>query len=310
MSFLVSLDRREYQDGAMTLFRPTPGYTLDNARAMMWMAQLAYDTDDGGKVDDVLRAWTLNRRALISNDPATGLPLRSACVVVAGGRDATIVSFSGTDPLKISDWITDFTPLPSATQRHTGFKEAVDSVWGQIKTVIANRPNTERALFFTGHSLGGALALIAAERAISDQEVRAHATAVYVYGCPRAGGARFFDDYTPKLGDATFRLVHGTDIVSTVPPSGPFRHVGRAIQCDTDGVFDAHTPMSTRDDDKPDFVASMFSSARADLGAAISGNLFQPVGRRLLARAAGLLPRMVRDHVPDSYFRALSITLN
>jgi hypothetical protein len=33
------------------------------------------------------------------------------------------------------------------------------------------------------------------------------------------------------------------------------------------------------------------------------------IGPRPLDRLAGLLPRMVRDHLPANYFRALSITL-
>lgn len=112
---------------------------------------------------------------------------------------------------------------------------------------IAARPNTEQALFFTGHSLGGALALIAAERAARDPAVNARATGVYVFGCPRAGGDAFFNSYTPLFGDSTFRLVHGSDIVATVPPAGLFRHVGRPIQCDSGRLFTSQTPMSDHD---------------------------------------------------------------
>src|SRR5262244_2264847 len=85
--------------------------------------------------------------------------------------------------------------------------------------------------------LGGALALIAAERAARDPAVNARATGVYVFGCPRAGGDAFFNSYTPLFGDSTFRLVHGSDIVATVPPAGLFRHVGRLIQCDSGRLF-------------------------------------------------------------------------
>ena len=65
------------------------------------MSQLAYDTDDRPKVESVLAAWGLGLRAFVINNPITGFPLGSACVVVAGGRG---VSFAGTDPLKLSDW--------------------------------------------------------------------------------------------------------------------------------------------------------------------------------------------------------------
>jgi triacylglycerol lipase len=314
MSFLVELGRNAYPDDALGGFAASAQLddaraVLDNARAMMWMSQLAYETAHRAKVESILGAWQLTMHAFISNDPVTGLPPKSACVVAAGGRSATIVSFSGTDPLKIEDWITDFSPALSATNLHSGFQDAVETVWPQINTVVTNRPASEQALFFTGHSLGGALAIIAAGRAMSELDV--NATAVYTFGSPRTGGAAFFDRYTPNLGNSTFRLVHGTDIVPTVPPSlmGEFRHVGQLIQCPTDGRFDTQTPTLAPDENKPDFTESALQSGLADIRALAVFRFIRRIGPRPLDRFAGLLPRMVRDHVPANYFRALSITL-
>ena len=44
MSFLVAMARAHYHDNAFDAFTASPGYSLENARAMMWMSQLAYDT--------------------------------------------------------------------------------------------------------------------------------------------------------------------------------------------------------------------------------------------------------------------------
>ena len=99
----------------------------------MWLSQLAYETADKGKIDDLLKGWKLTRRAFGSNAPATGLPPKSACFVVAGGHDATIVTFAGTDPLKIQDWITDFTVQAKLDVLHQGFSDAVETVWPTIK---------------------------------------------------------------------------------------------------------------------------------------------------------------------------------
>ena len=85
---------------------------------MMWLSQLAYETAHEDKVADILKSWGLEKREFLRNDPITGLPPHSACVVVAEGRGATFVTFAGTDPLKVIDWVTDFQAVPSPTGLH------------------------------------------------------------------------------------------------------------------------------------------------------------------------------------------------
>jgi hypothetical protein len=109
MSFLVEIDRGAFPGKALDAFTASAAFNLNDARAMMWMSQLAYETGDKEKVKDILGAWHLTLKEFVSNDPVTGLPPHSTCVLAAGGRNATVISFSGTDPLKIEDWITDFT---------------------------------------------------------------------------------------------------------------------------------------------------------------------------------------------------------
>jgi hypothetical protein len=309
MSGFVELERSKYPDDALDEFKVTAKFNLDNARAMMWLSQLAYETADESKVKSILGAWKLTMREFLSNDPKTGLPPDSACVVVAGGRGATFVTFAGSDPGKIQDWVTDFDAMPSATGLHAGFEKTVQTVWLEIETAIKNREATEQALFFTGHSLGGALAILAAAHAATEFGIQP--TVVYTYGSPRNGGTEFFNDYTPLLGDSTFRLINGTDIVPTVPPSlsGGYRHVGHAIQCRTDGTFDALTPVMAPNQNKPELLESALQSALADSVAIANFQLFHGIGTGLLDQLSGLLPRMVRDHIPKKYFRALSITI-
>ena len=307
MSFLVTLDRNAYPDDALGGFRTTSQFGLDNARAMMWLSQLAYETASKPKVKDIVEAWQLTLRAFVSNDPATGLPPHSACVVVAEGRGATFVTFAGSDPLKIQDWVTDFEAMPSPDSLHSGFKKAVETVWPVIQPVIANPTAPGQPVFFTGHSLGGALAIVAAARAAREPNPRK--IIVYTFGSPRTGGEIFFNDYTTQLGDSTFRFVHGTDIVPTVPLTllDVYRHVGQAVQCKSGKLFDGVVPMA-RDADKPDLLESATQSGFADLGALAALQLIHGIGPGLRNLLAGFLPRMVRDHVPENYFHALSIT--
>jgi hypothetical protein len=308
MSVLVELNRNEYPDTALDGFRTTSQFSLDNARAMMWLSQLAYETAHQPKVKSILDAWHLTMPVFVTNDPGTGLPPHSACVVGAAGRGATFFTFAGSDPLKAEDWVTDFNAMPSPDDLHTGFQKAVETVWPVIQAAIANRATPAEPLFFTGHSLGGALAILSAARAAQQPNVQK--TVVYTFGSPRTGGQAFFDSYA--LGDSTFRLVDGTDIVPTVPPPqlGDYHHVGRAIQCKTDGRFDdPDAKKIAAAENKPDLVESAIQSALADFGALAAFQPFQGIGPGLIDQLARFLPRMVRDHVPRKYFRALSIAI-
>jgi triacylglycerol lipase len=311
MSKFVELPRSAYPKNALDGFTATSQFdrvNFDTARAMMWLSQLAYETAHESKVGDILNAWGLTKLGFVSNDGLTGLPPHSACVVVAEGHDATFVTFAGSDPGKPEDWVTDFEAMPSPDGLHSGFEKAVETVWPAIQTAIANRTAPAQPLFFTGHSLGGALAILAASRAPLEPKVQQ--VVVYTFGSPRNGGDKFFDDYTPQLGDFTFRFIHGTDIVPTVPLTllHVYRHVGQAVQCRSGDLFDGAVPMA-RNGNNPVILESAAQAGFADFGALKPLQFVHGIGPGLRDQLTAVLPRMVRDHVPQNYFRALSITL-
>lgn len=307
MSFLVELPREVYPTNALDRLDTTATeFKLENAQAMMWLSQLAYETANMSKIDDILKSWHMKRLALGSNNSVTGLSPESACFIVAEGRGATIVTFSGTDPLKIQDWIKDFNVEPKPDVLHAGFEQALDAVWPTIEALIRDRPN--QPLFFTGHSMGAALALLGAERALN--RVRIMSTGVHVFGSPRTGGLTFFNLYGPKLAERTFRLVHGHDIVPTVPPSlnGNFRHVGHLLRCRSGGTFAGVAP-EPPDQNEPDFIDGLLNTVVEGITSLGSSGVFARVGALLHGPLINLLPPMVLDHIPASYFKALSIRL-
>eukprot|EP00871_Galdieria_phlegrea_P000331 jgi/Galph1/1299/GphlegSOOS_G6073.1 len=83
-------------------------------------------------------------------------------------------------------------------------------------------------IYMTGHSLGGALATLAAgELAFRHRDWNIH---MYNFGSPRVGNAEFANQYN-QLVPHSFRIVNDTDIIARIPRSHNFEyfHVGRTV---------------------------------------------------------------------------------
>ena len=156
------------------------------------------------------------------------------CFVAADSRFA-IVAFRGSEIWKrgtpfdpgriIADLKTDFDVWRSPWDRggnvHSGFKAALDDVWDELRPEIERLQARGMRIWITGHSLGGALATLAADRLGSVQ-------GVYTFGSPRVGDAQFRAGFTSNA----YRVVNGADFITSVPPRGPYHHVGTRIHID------------------------------------------------------------------------------
>ncbi|GIL59051.1 hypothetical protein Vafri_14019 [Volvox africanus] len=80
-------------------------------------------------------------------------------------------------------------------------------------------------LWVLGHSLGGAVALMAAS--YMDVQEGLTATGVYTYGCPRVGDASWAQSY--ELHAVTMRLENTGDIIPMLPLGFAWRHVGSSV---------------------------------------------------------------------------------
>jgi len=130
---------------------------------------------------------------------------------------------------------------------HEGFSLALRRVWGKLNGVLEKWSDGKKNIFFAGHSLGGALTMLAAAGCsekwlvTSGQSdlVTSHSslsTWLYTFGQPRVGNtawARWFDS---MLRPRSFRVVHAEDVVARMPwLLGLYRHAGTEIFYDALG---------------------------------------------------------------------------
>ncbi len=176
-----------------------------------------------------------------------------------------VLAFRGSQEPK--DWLTNVTTqLCSFTLRkggvttlssyqgkvHTGFFLAWASIEDAVLAQI-DRWRSEQSgqtpklppLYITGHSLGGALATMAAA-ALSDYGV--DVAGVYTFGQPRVGDRTFTNQLNAHTHGKVFRFVNNNDIVPHVPPPFSIRnptrlygHVGAVKYFNAGGTIVIHS---------------------------------------------------------------------
>ncbi|ROT43218.1 alpha/beta-hydrolase [Sodiomyces alkalinus F11] len=132
-----------------------------------------------------------------------------------------VLSIRGSN--EILNWLTniDFLflncdSLVRGCRTHSGFTRA----WQGLRTPAVNAIRAARAQYpsyrvvVTGHSLGAAVATLAAAYLRAEENIP---NDLYSYGAPRAGNAEFANFVSAQAG-ANWRLTHGADPVTRLPP--------------------------------------------------------------------------------------------
>lgn len=147
-----------------------------------------------------------------------------------------VVVFRGSE-IKWRDIKTDLTIVPEIWEHggyvHKGFKDEFNRVWESMQAACGDRLN---AAFFTGHSLGAAIATLAA----NEIKHRLHPMQVepklITFGSPCVGDADFV---VSSAGFLVERYVNCCDLVPRLPPEiTGFEHVGTKIYYDSSGQID------------------------------------------------------------------------
>ncbi len=196
---------------ALLGFDEMPGdYSRRNAAWMAEMSALAYW--DPALTERQLAAWGYQLVAWISDEETE----TRAFLARKGQR--LVLSFRGTSSLRNFKTDAQFRKVEPGWadgKVHRGFAAALDSVWPRITGQLGTPGEANEQLWLTGHSLGAALAQLAALRL---EKAGYAVAAVYTYGTPRIGDEAFVADFDRQVGERTFAHINNSDIVTRVPP--------------------------------------------------------------------------------------------
>lgn len=151
-------------------------------------------------------------------------------------KNYLIVSFRGTN--NIGDWKKNFKLLQNhefcleegidGIKTHYGFSQTVAGGWEDFlkdlnELLLQENPSKNNCkLLLTGHSLGGALAVLIAYRLSFLPQFSSKIQAIYTYGAPRVGNRKFKE----SCKVAHYRFNYGNDPVPALP-SIRYEHHGQ-----------------------------------------------------------------------------------
>lgn len=224
--------------------RTIAGFTMDDVKEMATLATLSYsgtfDSDLGKEMVAKLKSegWEVLE---------FGTAAERSGIILLRGNEA-IISYHGSESLR--NFATDAYATMSeiewaAGYAHTGFLNGFEKTWNQVYGALNTHATKKgfsvrdmKKVKFTGHSLGAALATLAAYRLATVSEVKPE---VINFASPRVfdpNGAANYEKVCPR----TLRVKHndsttGTDPVALVGPGFiGFKHVGKELVIEDGGA--------------------------------------------------------------------------
>jgi Lipase (class 3) len=216
---LELLNQRPREDWSWDFEPAAEGGNAVNAVALCNAALLTYSAQ--ADVKRFRAKWEFEEPRILRGFLTQGFVARRGHIVV--------LAFRGTEPINADDWLSNVNFHQRRLARvkeavadvpglvHGGFANGLDEVSAEMcKAVEELARGEETRLFATGHSLGGALAVLAA--ALFHFGFRQKIAGVFTYGQPRVGDPAFSTAFDQALGAVTFRYVNDLDVVPHVPP--------------------------------------------------------------------------------------------
>jgi len=249
-------------------------YSKINAWWLAELCRLIYreDIDESGDATGPSRQEILESVNLQEVEFFNEGDTEAALIKPMNSSSFAALIFRGTTDLM--DWLTDFRAFPVSWPAggfvHEGFAEAIELVQSRITASLKQNVPSGCPLFIAGHSLGAALATLAAS--LFKPRV------LYDFGSPRVGDSEFAQSLN---GISIYRVVNNRDVVTVVPPPVPFHHFGELhyITHDGDVLTNPDDDTVARDRLKRDRLA------------------FFPDWHKLFTDA----PEPIADHAPVNY---------
>lgn len=210
---------------------------------------------------------------------------------VGATAESIVLAFRGTEPDRWQDWCTDL----NSTQKlwlsclvHTGFSTAHDGVAKKYLEIIRRLRTSNQALYVTGHSLGGALAILAGKVLATGGETGEDfkPALVVTFGAPKVGDTSFASTY----GVTLLRFVHNEDIIPHVPPLGQYTDGGSLLYFKADGNLTYNV----------NEIATFTNRLKNAVSAIVSAK----------GRISDLVPNWIQDHVMERYIERLEHYVN
>lgn len=134
-----------------------------------------------------------------------------------------VIAFRGTEPTESRDIKADLNVWPDHAEAggwvHNGFQNALNKIWSGILLLLND--HQDKQILICGHSLGGAMATVAASR-LKEKQPK-----LYTFGSPRVGNK----DFVESFGNVVhYRFVNNNDLVTTIPMAFlGYRHHGSCM---------------------------------------------------------------------------------
>ena len=240
----------------------------------------------------------------------------SMSAIILSNQNCVVLAFRGTDMNSMRDWFVDLRATTDQVKKgnvHKGFYRG----WLGLRTGVVNalkaHDASEKILWVTGHSLGGALAGLYAYTETFERILfkGPHINRIVTFGQPLFGNSSVSDVMRKEFIGRYFRVVNGLDIVTTVPFW--LKHFGSLVWFHDDRI-----------EYRPD--EQLYGGANAGISPAMIPGELEPTEKSLLefieitrstnARNApdsyGAVgwPRRISDHFMKGYLGRLQIEIN